>query len=336
MALVHLGCPTCGGALSLAEGERIVACLYCRSQSLALIPGAVPRYLVGLEVDEAAARRTAQAALERPGVPATLKGQVRFERVTLCYAPFYEATAVRMGTIFLREREKPPAPLTEGEGSERALDLWLGTPAVEREDTRVVEQDVLRVAPACRLPELGVERIPLAAARRGSVGVLLEPYDPVAVQERAVVFTPTMSAERFLEEFTLRTPAAGDRTRCAEQALKLLYYPVWRMRYRHRGRGYDIAVDGVTGGVLAGTAPRVRALVAVLTAAGAALGAFGLGRIARGLLSETVQGRFLGMRWPAGGEWWLVLLGLVALPAVWIGWQWLSEGGEIPLAPTGG
>jgi hypothetical protein len=246
--------------------------------------------------------------------------------------PFYEATAIRLGTIFLREPEKPPAPLPDRDGYDRAMEAWLETPAVQREDTRVLEQDVLRVAPACRLPELGVERIGLPERRRGSASVLLEPFDPVALQARAVVFTPTASPERFLEEFAWRMPSVGDQTRYIEQAVKVLYYPVWRLRYRHRGRGYDIAVDGVAGNVVAGTAPRAREIASALTAIGGATSAFGIGRLARGLMSETVRGRFLGMAWPSGVEWWLVLAGLLALPAVWTGWRWLTDEAAIALA----
>jgi DNA-directed RNA polymerase subunit RPC12/RpoP len=68
MGLVHLDCPSCGGALSLVEGERIVACRYCRGRSLVEVPGAVPRHVVQPTVDGAAAERVARASLQRPDV----------------------------------------------------------------------------------------------------------------------------------------------------------------------------------------------------------------------------------------------------------------------------
>jgi DNA-directed RNA polymerase subunit RPC12/RpoP len=83
MGLVHLDCPSCGGALSLAEGERIVACRYCRSQSLVDVPGAVPRHIVQPAIDEAAADRVARGSLQRPDVARAARG-TRFDSVTLC------------------------------------------------------------------------------------------------------------------------------------------------------------------------------------------------------------------------------------------------------------
>jgi DNA-directed RNA polymerase subunit RPC12/RpoP len=66
MALLHLGCPACGGALCLAEGERITACRYCGGRCLVLVPDAVPRYAVEASVGRDAAVRIALESLQRP------------------------------------------------------------------------------------------------------------------------------------------------------------------------------------------------------------------------------------------------------------------------------
>lgn len=318
MGLVHLECPACGGALSLSEGERIVACLYCQSRSLVDVPGAVPRHLVQPTVDGAAAERVARESLRRADVAQTARG-ARFESVGLCYVPFYEATAFRLGTVFVRDRVKPPAPLGDGEEGGPELDRWLQDPGKEREDTRVVEQDVLRIGAACELPELGVQRIRLADQRRGGATVLLQPFDPVSIHRRAVVFAPTTPAERFLQETTWRVQSQNDATRYVETRLKLLYYPVWQIRYRHRGRLFGLAVDGVTGELLRGTAPQEQALAAGAAAAGVGLSALGLGRWLRGVLG-----------WHAEGP--TVLLLVVAGAALlWLAWQWYAQAGEVEL-----
>src|SRR5512136_942335 len=243
MGLIHLDCPSCGGALSLAEGERIVACRYCRSQYLVEVPGAVPRHVIQPAIDGAAAERVARRCLQRADVARAARG-TRFDSVGLCYVPFYEATAVRLGTVFVRDRVKPPAPLDDSDQIGPELEQWLQDPGKEREDTKVVEQDVLRIGAACELPELGVERIRLAEQRRGGATVLLQPFYPVSLYSRAVVFAPTMPAERFLQETTWRVQSQNDATRYVETRLKLLYYPIWQVRYRHRGRAYELAMDG--------------------------------------------------------------------------------------------
>lgn len=318
VGLVHLDCPSCGGALSLAEGERVVACRYCRSESLVEVPGAVPRHVVQANADAAAAERAARASLQRPDVARTAR-EARFDSVNLCYVPFYEATAVRVGTVFVRDRVKPPAPLGETEESSPALDRWLQDPGEEREDTKVVEQDVLRIGAACELPELGVERIRLGEQRRGGTTVVLQPFDPVTIHRRAVVFAPTTPAERFLQESTWRVQTQNDATRYVEARLKLLYYPVWQIRYRYRGRSYDLAVDGVAGHLLRGTAPQAKALAAGAAAVGVGLTGLGLGRWLRGLTGSGGGG-------PA-----VLLLAVAGATLLWFAWHWFAQGGEIEL-----
>ncbi len=319
MGLVHLDCPACGGALSLAEGERIVACRYCRSRCLVEVPDAVPRHVVQPTIDGAAADRVARTSLQRADVARAARG-ARFDSVGLCYVPFYEATAVRLGTVFVRDRVKPPAPLGENEQSGPELDRWLQDPGREREDTKVVEQDVLRIGAACALPELGVERIRLAEQRRAGATVLLQPFDPVSVHRRAVVFAPTTPAARFLQETTWRAESRNDATRFIETRLKLLYYPVWQIRYRHHGRLYELAVDGVAGTLLRGTAPQAQPLTAGAASIGVGLGALGLGRWLRGLLDRGGEGPTI------------LALAVAGAALLWLAWRWFAQEGEVQLA----
>jgi DNA-directed RNA polymerase subunit RPC12/RpoP len=318
MALVHLDCPSCGGALSLAEGERIVSCRYCGGRHLILVPAAVPRCVVEATIDEAAALRVARTSLRRPGVARAAR-ESHFDTVGLLYVPFFEATAVRLGTVVVRELVKPPAPLPEGEQSGPELDRWLTDPGEEREDTKVIEQDVVRIGPACDMTELGGERIQLAELRRGGTKVLLQPFDPVTLYSRGIVLAPSVPAERFLAETTWRVRSQSDATRYLETRLKLLYYPVWQARYRHRGRTYEVAVDGVAGTVLAGSAPRDRGLVAVAAAVGVGLSSLGVGRWLRWMGGEGGLG-------PA-----FLLVALAGGALTWLAWRWFQGGGEIRL-----
>lgn len=331
MALTHLGCPACGGTLSLAEGQRVVTCLYCGGENLVLIPDAISRYVVAIRISKEEARAAAQQFLARPGLPRALREQGRIQDVTLCYLPFYEFTGTRLGTFLLREREKPPAPDVGGKGANLEFQRWLLEPPVEKEDTRVIEQDYVRVAPACDLPELGVDRIRLEGLRRGSAPVALEPYDLVTLQSCAVVLAPTKAPARFADDAQLRMRVRGDRTGFVEQRLKLLYYPVWQARYRHRGRLYDIAVDGVTGTVLRARAPVEVRHAAALAVVALALAALAFGRPARGLV---LGGLAIGQRagWvfgTLGVLFGLILGGAVALLFAWLGWTTFRRGGEV-------
>lgn len=87
---------------------------------------------------------------------------------------------------------------------------WLAAPPVEKEDSRVIQQEYVRIGPACDLPELGASQIHLENLRRGATPVSLEPYDLVALQSRAVAFAPTKPPARFADEAQLRIQAGWD------------------------------------------------------------------------------------------------------------------------------
>ena len=333
MPLIHLGCPACGGTLSLAEGQRVVSCRYCGAESLVLIPGAVPRYVVSLRVTREAAQSIAQQFLKRPALHRAVRRRGRIQDVSLCVVPFYEFTGTRLGTFFLRDTVRPPAPIMETEEDGQQFQRWLMQSPTVKEDTRVIQQEFVRIRPACDLPELGVGHIRLEEMRRGPSPVLLEPYDLVALQSRAVVFTPTKTPGRFAEESQQRIKVQGDRTAVLERRLKILYYPVWQARYRHAGRPYDIAVDGVTGAVLAARSPVEIRPAAALTVAALAVAALCFGRPGRLLLRAALAaGDASGLLVGALGT----LLGLtvgggIALFLAWMGWTISHRGGELTL-----
>jgi len=333
MALIHLGCPACGGTLSMAEGQRVVPCRYCGAESLVLVPGAVPRYVVSPRVTREAAWDLAQKFLRRPALPLAVRERGRIQDIFLCYVPFYEFTGARLGTFFLRESVKPPAPLLETEEGGQEFHRWLLQPPTVKEDTRVIQQEFVRIRPACDLAELGVDRIRLEEMRRGPSSVLLEPFDLVALQSRAIVFAPTKDSGRFAEDLQRRIKVQGDRTSVVEQRLKILYYPVWQARYRHAGRPYEITLDGVTGSSLAARWPvQVRRAAAVAVAA-LAVAALWVGRPVRQFLREGLTDHGLpGAVVGTGGTLLaLVLGGLAALFVAWVGWTTFRREGEMTL-----
>jgi len=331
MSLTHLGCPSCGGTLSLAEGQRIVACQYCGGESLVLIPGAVPRVVVALGIKQEEARAAAQTFLRGPSLPRVVRERGCIQDVSLCYVPFYEFTGVRLGSFLLRDTVKPPPPPVQEGEQDGDFERWLLGPRVEKEDTRVIQQEYIRIKPACELPELGVERIPLEEMRRGKAPVILEPYDLVALQSRATVFAPTKPPARFADESQLRIKAEGDRTGIVEQRLKLLYYPIWQARYRDLGRVYEIALDGVTGALLRARAPADIRQAAGVAAGSLALAALCFGRSARQFLGAgaALAGTPAVQAGSGGILLGLLLGGAAGLFLAWVGWMTFRRGGEL-------
>lgn len=328
MALTHLGCPACGAALAAAEGDRLVTCRYCRGTALVDVPGALDRYAVSLGVSDGGARTAAQQFLEQSGA---LRASRSGLQLTLCYLPFYEFTAFRIGTFLLKQTLKPPAPLEEEGSSPEALDRWLQMPPEVREDTRVVEASVMRVGPACRLPELGVERIPLESLRQSQTPAALEPFDLEALQRRAIVFTPTEPPHRFREDAEWRIPVRSDRTALVAQRMKLLYYPVWQAHFLHAGTPYQVAVDGVTGKILAARVP-VDLSPGIIPAVGVlAVAAWCVGRGVAGILQAVTRATaHAGLPLPPA----LLVAGLVLGGAGWVALATFRGRGELVLEGT--
>ncbi len=330
MPLTHLECPGCGGTLSLTEGQRMVACRYCGGKSLALIPGAVPRYTVPLEVTSERAREAATRFLRDSAViPRPLRERGRIESPTLCYVPFYEISGTRLGAFLLREHEKTPAPVTEGDREQGDFQRWLLQASRETQDTRVVQQEYVRIGPACDLAELGVDRIRLDELRRGAAPVPLEGFDLVELQRRAVVFAPAKSAASLADDTDRRIPVRGERTAVVERQVKLLYYPVWQARFTYQGRPYEIAIDGVRGTILRARLPRELGWAAWLLATLLAVSAVCFGRPARGLILGGMAGGPGGAL--GGGTAGLVLGGAAAACLAWIVWTAVRQPGELLL-----
>lgn len=326
MPLIHLGCPSCGGTLSLAEGQRLVSCQYCGGESLVSVPGAVPRYVVRQGVSQEEGRAAAQGLLAAPLLPRALRERGRIQEVSLCYVPFHEFTGTRLGTFLLREKEKIPSPQAEGREEGAAFHGGLLQAPVERADTRVIQQDYVRIGPACELPELGVDRIALESLRRGATPVSLEPFDLVALQSRAVVFAPTKAPQSFAEESQWRIKVRSARTALVQQRLKILYYPAWQARYLFRGRPYEIAVDGVTGKVLRGRAPAEMRAALALALAALCFGRPGRHLIMRGIAMGGPAGWVFGT---FGGILALLVGGAVASCLAWMAWTVFRQSGEM-------
>ncbi|HTX54134.1 MAG TPA: hypothetical protein VMD08_12025 [Candidatus Baltobacteraceae bacterium] len=290
MGVTPLACPSCGGALVVAEGERIVLCRYCGGRSLALISGAIPRTVVGEQVTADQARATAARILAQAPVPPQLRGRIGLRDLTLCFVPFYEFTAIRLGAFLLTT---PPAKDEPEQASDHVEDLRRAMRGEAAEETRVIEQSVTRVTPACDLAALGLEHIPLERMRQEAHPLPLQPYDPIALQRKATVFAPTLSAAQVMDRMQARVALKTDRTRMVEPRLTILYYPVWLARYRCFGRLYEIALDGVTGAVLRGRAPVEIPVAALLMAIGMALAAFGAGRPTHAVLAAVGPGHWV-------------------------------------------
>ena len=260
-----LSCPSCAGALDARPGMRNLRCPFCGKTLLALGELGVERLVVEPEVDAEAARAAVRRWLgSGMRKDPALRREAELAEAFLCFLPYFRVQAEAIGIALGVEKQ------SRGSGKSRR------TVYVDVE--RRAERSFDRTFPAVNVAEWGVARIDLAGDR-------LAPFETETVQRRGMVVPPTASEQEvflaalaaFREE---ADPARGlHETRFRHLAtlrerLTVVYYPLWVVRWRFRGRAYQALIDGEDGRLAYGKAPgndRYRAAIATFSLAAAGL-----------------------------------------------------------------
>jgi len=264
--ILHINCPRCGGTLGMVGTERITKCRFCGTWSLVDAKDVVPEYYVKPLLGEVTARRTVQTLLRDKDMPDGLLSETRFHSAKLYFVPYHEMSGKRLGTMTTsqwKEERTRYSSSFQGLGNpygssvvslreERAM-----TPRKKEVDTRVVMSDIGRIEPAVRLSEWGLEESDLETLRTEPAG-RLRPMDRKLMERQGKVFDPTESSKDYFSMFDTKGFSAynEDNTEIRETRVKRIYYPVWRIRYRYKGRLFGVTLDGVTGKVMHGRAPQ--------------------------------------------------------------------------------
>ena len=265
----HIGCPTCGGTLAFLEGERICACPSCGTRSVVEIKDLIPKYAFEPNLDEKAAKIAAQRLLSDKRLAPDIKKLARFYDAGLYYLPIYELTSQRTGKFITKEIVK------------------LEDRNLERFQANVLLRDIHHQAPAVKLGDWGIENIHLEKLRQLKA---TKPYDPAKLEKNAHVFDVTIRPEATdLDTQSLSSTFPGDETKLLRKRLRLVFCPVWLIKYTYRNRLYRLVFDAVTGQALFGRAPardteRIPLMVACL-----ALFTFPISRIIRSLFAGSLQ-----------------------------------------------
>lgn len=260
-----LTCPSCGGALEVDLGLRVIRCPYCKSPLLAVHELGTRRLAVEPAIEAERARQLARKWLAT-GIAKDprLKREAPVGEAFLSFLPFYRVEADCVGFALGAERRRR----TVGTGKHRRRQSYLVD--VERR----IERSLDRTYPALNVAEWGIGRVNLQ-------GDPLVPFDPIGLRSRGMVFPPTGSEtavrETAVERFEKRCdPGRGlERVRfrwltTLRERLSIIYYPIWVVRYRFKERSYQVLIDGEDGTVAYGKAPGndfYRALMLVVTEA---------------------------------------------------------------------
>ncbi len=291
-------------------------CHYCGGVSLVDAEGYLPCYFISPGIKVSGARRKIGKVLTDPDAPENLIREARFQGANLYFVPFYELSGRRVGTFSMKTRDERH-------------------PAKRKADTRVIMNDFLKSVPAVNIPEWGIDGVDFDHIRSKRQG-LLHPFQRSKMEFFGRVFDPKISENAVIQQsmMTVETRDNDDKTHLAELRNKLIYYPLWRVRYTYKGRAYGSTLDGVTGGVLAARVPmaeRSRIMWMLLTSALVSLCAAKLLRLLFLIVKEGQAEHILDSLFVTG--FWLlpffvILLG-VAFSLIAFGWDQFRYSSEI-------
>ena len=255
-----LTCPRCGGMVPVPEGRVIVICPFCEQSSVVSGERGVRRLQVGLRVNREQAMETLKKFLKsNPAIAQDAASKAELNETILVHLPFWTAWGRAVAWGFGKVK------VGSGKNSH-----------YEPRERRVVGE-LSWNGVACDVGEFGVRQISLE-------GRPLQPGDAEQLHRSGMVFEPVGSEDEALEvaqrdfEQTVREKVKLDNiaqlfTRVLGRRFGLVYYPVWVLRYLHRGRSFQVVVDGFNGDVLYGKAPGNWLYRAAILVGGMAAGA---------------------------------------------------------------
>ncbi len=253
------GCPECGGSLSLYEGQRSIRCPYCRSALLVTRPRGFRSYILRPRITEGKARLEALRYISE-----MTNGKVRGRHssvfdLKLINVPFWRMRGMMAGWVSgeIVKRKQVEASAAGPEGS---TTRWK-TVEERRPFSRLVLKNVEWSTPASPLRHLGLHGIAFKAR-----SMQWETFDH-RLRESLHIALPMRSAseaERTGLSYLsgLITPAGaipGERRfDLLDKDFSIYYYPVYLLRYKHRGIIYPVTIDACDGRVIRGSFPARR------------------------------------------------------------------------------
>lgn len=249
-----LACSRCGGALSSTPALDQLRCRHCGTDHLLRERGDVSAVAPQGRIGSRRAHRALLAALRARGIA----GANVHER-QLAWLPFWQVRAKLVGWQVYQQTVVTQPTLRGPSGEELPS-------SVIREQQRVEElvaRDLDVSLPGCDTRGWGL----LGIADRIE-HLRLRPFSIAREAEQATVaavVVPQRAAERRAQALRSGglTPrgAVGVRQRLSlvRVRTRLIYYPVWKLRYTIAGTPGEADVDAIRGVVLRGDAPRVGA-----------------------------------------------------------------------------
>jgi len=332
----HVKCPNCGGLLS-ARDERVLKCKFCGERSLVTVPDWIPSYYLAPRLDLPAARRAMVNLFKHEAVETGMLKTARFEAAEMFFVPLYHLKARRVGTIMVK-----PAPVPLKQIARQGMKTFSSAlfqenyseiaaaaerMANQKPDTKIILSDVLRSIPALRLSDWGADFLDPEKAVTDA-GAQYQSCNREQMDRLGTVLEPSLSTQESVNRvFNTRDFVNTDNTEIVDQRIDLVYYPVWRVRWKYQGRTFHASLDAVSGEILFARAPaRQRARVGWLLLVTASVG-ISVGKMLGFLKLLFLTGSF--------AMWFMFIFTTAMISFVAFGWNMFRYSGEIIVQPDG-
>jgi len=256
---VGLNCPTCGGAISVPEGENIVMCQYCSSTLFIEGDQGVTTLAFKNKILKDGAAASTKTWWNKGLKARDLKHTGKVLETYPIYLPFWKANTRVAGWICGYE--------------ERRRTDSKGNTTTERIPKEVmVLQDYVFSEIACDPGDLGIRTLRNLAGETSFADFEMIPtFEATTSKDDAVTHSKNDALAK--ARAGARVPhVTFERLHVIPRVLTMIYYPVWVVRYSYHDRMYMDTVDGVTGQVLSGRAPGDPLYQSLAMTGGAVLG----------------------------------------------------------------
>ncbi|NLK25616.1 MAG: hypothetical protein GX307_03450 [Euryarchaeota archaeon] len=290
---VGLNCPTCGGAITVMDGDRSINCRYCGSTLYVEGDQGVSTIAFKNNITRDVATNAVKEWWKKGFKARDLRHVGTITEIYPIYLPFWSIGTRVAGWVCGYEERT----YTDSKGHTRT----------EREyKEEMVLQDVTFSEIACDPGDLG-----LRSMNNFDGKASFEDLDMIPT------FESTTSRDDAVEHARFDSMARGrastnipnitfERLHVLVRKMSMIYYPVWVIRYDYQQRMYICTVDGVTGQVLSGRAPGDPLFQSLAVTAGTSVGGIAA---AGGIIALAEFGTELGI---AG-----IIFGILALGATY-------------------
>jgi DNA-directed RNA polymerase subunit RPC12/RpoP len=252
-------CTECGGSLRVHEGERSVRCEYCGSALYVTRPHGVRSFVMQPRITAGKARLAALHHLSKE-----TQGRIKARHASivdqqLIQVPFWRLHGRLMGWVCGEKSNMEEYEIPAGQSPDGGERTIKSVREVREQFSKLVFKRVDWSTPACVLKKLGLQGISL---RTGFLDWDIFDHELKSKQNIALPMRSEKRAQKDAYNYLTKiTAPMGSRVRASrfhlfDSHLSLYYYPVYFLRYRHKGLLYTVTVDGGDGHVIWGETPK--------------------------------------------------------------------------------